>query len=89
MMPQRVPHTYRCIWTYTRRKSNALDRLLALLRRAEISVARALDNLWPHIEAALTGKSRACRWYALWMALLLTLVVVSQFVMWYRRYFLS
>lgn len=66
--------------------AGTVDRLLALLRRAETSLLRWHDRvLWPWLEAALTGKSCAGRWYALYVATLLTLVVVSQFVMWWGR----
>ena len=72
------------IWTL--RTSTTVDRILAVARRAETSLLRWHDRvLWPWLEAALTGKSCAGRWYALYVATLLTLVVVSQFVMWWGR----
>jgi hypothetical protein len=75
------------IRTCARPKYDTLGGLLAVLRRIEITLTRALDNLWPHLEAALTGRSRVGRWYALCMATLLTILVTSQFVIWYRRVF--
>ena len=68
------------------RTSTIQDRILAVARRAEASLLRWHDRvLWPWLEAALTGRSRAGRWYALYVATLLTLVVVSQFVIWWGR----
>jgi hypothetical protein len=73
----------------TLRTRASIDRILALLRRIEIALTRALDELWPHLEAALTGRSRVCRWYWFLMVGLLTILVTSQFVMWYRRCFVN
>jgi hypothetical protein len=77
------------IRTCARPKYDTLGRWLSLARRAETSLTRALDKLWPHLEAAMTGRSRVGWWYVLFVATLLTILVTSQFVIWYQRCFLG
>lgn len=88
MMPQGVSRS-RVAPAY-KYPTASVDRLLALLRRAEIAAERWFDReLWPWLEATMLEHSRVGYWFRLWVAGLLTLVVVSQFVIWYQRVFLG
>ena len=69
----------------TYRTSSTVDRILSLLRRVERWVDRVL---WPWMEATLLERNSVHLWFKWCLALLLTLVVTSQVVMWCRRVFL-